>query len=304
MPDDWMSSNDLRLSEPLASEWTHYIAALKEAGISLKAEPDVLLWAGGDGSGKITANNLYFALQKQFIAGPGLPWSHKLWKLQMPLKLKLFAWLAGFDKLLTWAALQRRGWMGPSLCPLCRSGPEDLLHLLIYCPFSKVVWQQASKFFSLQVPWRGSSINDAFTRWFSSNSAPHSLVIHYGWQLWLERNRVLFEGAKPSLQRVFFKTLSSFKWKQNTRSDPPPRAMFLDLAEGHTLAFFDGAAQSSGARCGAGGFFKTHQSRITYWFINCGTGQIQKLSSWAFGPHSPSLLYGLSMTSMSRETRE
>jgi hypothetical protein len=53
------------------------------------------LWAGGDGSGKITVKNLYFALQKQLIADPVLPWSHKLWKLQLPLKLKLFAWLAG-----------------------------------------------------------------------------------------------------------------------------------------------------------------------------------------------------------------
>jgi ribonuclease HI len=271
-----MSSIDLRLSEPLASEWTLFTAALKEAGISLKAEPDVLLWAGGDGSGKITANNLYLALQKRFFDGHGLPWRHKLWKLQMPLKLKLFAWLAGYDKLLTWAALQRRGWMGPSVCLLCRSGPEDLLHLLLYCPFSKAVWQQASNFFSLQIPWRGSSINDAFTRWFSAISAPHSLVIHFGWQLWLERNRVLFEGAKPSLHRVYFKTLFSFKLKQDTRSFPPPRAMFLDLAEGHTLAFFDGAAQTNGARCGAGGFFKTHQSRTTYWFINCGTGSNTK----------------------------
>jgi hypothetical protein len=63
-----MSSNDLRLSEPLASEWTLFITALKGAGISLKAEPDVLLWAGGDGSGKITAKNLYFLPSKNSLS--------------------------------------------------------------------------------------------------------------------------------------------------------------------------------------------------------------------------------------------
>jgi hypothetical protein len=51
LPDDWLSASDLHLSEPLTSEWNCYTLALKGAGISLKTEPDVLSWAGGDGSG-------------------------------------------------------------------------------------------------------------------------------------------------------------------------------------------------------------------------------------------------------------
>jgi ribonuclease HI len=83
---------------------------------------------------------------------------------------------------------------------------------------------------------------------------------------------VLFEDALPSLQQVFSKIRLSFNWKQFTASAPPPRALHLDLADGHTLAFFDGAALANGSRCGVGGYFKTHQSRSTYWFINCGPG--------------------------------
>jgi ribonuclease HI len=56
------------------------------------------------------------------------------------------------------------------------------------------------------------------------------------------------------------------------------------MAEGHTIAYFDGATQSSGFCCGAGGTFKNHPSRITKWFINCGVGTNTKaelMGLWA-----------------------
>jgi hypothetical protein len=221
----------------------------------------------------------------------------------MPLKLKLFAWLAGLDKLLTWAALQRRGWMGPSICLLCRSGPEDLLHLLIYCPFSKVVWQQASNFFSLQIPWRGSSINDASLVGSAQNRLLtvwwYISVGNYGWR------GIVCSLRTPSHHcKGYSSKLCPLSSGNKTLQRSPSSCYVLDLAEGHTLAFFDGAAQSNGARCGAGGFFKTHQSRTLIGSSTVARVQIQKLSSWAFGPRSLSPLYGLSMTSTSREIRE
>jgi ribonuclease HI len=48
------------------------------------------------------------------------------------------------------------------------------------------------------------------------------------------------------------------------------------LAEGYTLICFDGAAQQNGLCCGAGGTFKSHQSRTTNWFLNCGAGSNTK----------------------------
>jgi hypothetical protein len=155
LPDDWMSSSELHLREPLSTEWNLFISALKGAGISLKAEPDALSWAGGDGSGLISAKNLYCALQNRIYTVPCLPWTNKIWRLQLPLKLKLFSWLVGHDKLLTWDVLQRRGWEGPSLCLLCKAAPEDLLHLLMLCPFSKEVWSRTTAHFNFQHSWSG-----------------------------------------------------------------------------------------------------------------------------------------------------
>ena len=56
------------------------------------------------------------------------------------------------------------------------------------------------------------------------------------------------------------------------------------MDEGHTLVCFDGAAQSDGFCCGAGGTFKNHPSRVTKWFINCGVGTNTKaelMGLWA-----------------------
>lgn len=78
LPDDWMTSRDLSLREPLAAEWNRFISALKSTRILLTVDPDVLLWAGGDATGSITVKNLYAALQHQLISEVELPWIQQL----------------------------------------------------------------------------------------------------------------------------------------------------------------------------------------------------------------------------------
>jgi hypothetical protein len=100
------------------------------------------VWAGGDATGAITVKNLYTALQFQLISDVDKPWIKQLWNWNVPLKLKLFSWLAGKDRILTWEALQRRGWEGPGFCSLCKKASEDLPHLMIHCPFTREVWNR------------------------------------------------------------------------------------------------------------------------------------------------------------------
>jgi hypothetical protein len=38
------------------------------------------------------------------------------------------------------------------------------------------------------------------------------------------------------------------------------------------MAFFDGAAEAGGARCGAGGTLKCTEAPDYRWYINCGAG--------------------------------
>jgi len=105
LPDNWLDSGDLNLSDPSAAEWNLHISALKEAGITLSSRPDSLRWAGGDSTGNLTVRNLYDALLKQKYLAVDRSWFSLIWRWDIPLKIKLFIWLAGKEKSLTWDML-------------------------------------------------------------------------------------------------------------------------------------------------------------------------------------------------------
>ena len=58
-----------------------------------------------------------------------------LWKLKIPLKIKIFMWFLNRKVLLTKDNLARRNWQGCSKCPLC--GLEEIVkNLFISCHLS------------------------------------------------------------------------------------------------------------------------------------------------------------------------
>lgn len=276
LPDHWLHSSTLQLQGSMALEWEAYTTALKSVGISLRNSRDILLWAGGDGSGTLTVKNTYEALfhTQPIVADP--PWLHRIWKWHIPLKILLFFWLCVKDKALTWEALRRRGWQGPGICPLCNQASEDIHHLLIHCNFTSLIWHLLSQQFSIPLVWNGNTITDCLSSWFSDRHAPHSLAAHVCWQTWIERNHVIFEGRTPSCQAVLHRVLSSFTWQLPTDKSLHLKACDHSLVAGGTLVCFNGAARSTGLCCGAGGTFKTHSSRITNWYLNCGSGSNNK----------------------------
>jgi ribonuclease HI len=161
---------------------------------------------------------------------------------------------------------------------------EDIHHLLIHCDFTTYIWNRLLQHYSLSLAWKGDTISDCFSSWLSDKSAPHPLAAHVCWQTWKERNQVIFEGRPPSYQAVLHRILSSFHWQPTSVKAIQIKACEYSLAEGSTLVCFDGAAQSNGLCCGAGGTFKSHPSRITKWFLNCGAGSNTKaelMGLWA-----------------------
>jgi hypothetical protein len=199
-------------------------------------------------------------------------------------KIQLFFWLCLHNKLLTWEVLRKRGWHGPGLCSLCKDATEDTSHLFLHCAFTANIWNHLSQHFSLPAIWKGDSFISCFVSWLSFAAAPHSLVAHVCWQTWKERNRAIFEGRSPSPKGVLHRILASFHFQQISPKTIIYKALDFRLDEGSTLACFDGAALSNGLCCGAGGTFKTHSSRITKWFLNCGAGTNTKaelLGLWA-----------------------
>jgi len=98
----WRSSANLGLTGNLADEWNNYTIELNGVWVTLHSdEDDALLWMGGDKKGDSTVKNCYeaiFSLQE-------LPVRHgcqrQFWKWHLPLKVKLFFWLAFHNRILT-----------------------------------------------------------------------------------------------------------------------------------------------------------------------------------------------------------
>lgn len=80
-------------------------------------------------------------------------WCRMLWKWHLPLKLKLFCWLMIENKILTIENYMRRGGMGPNIYLLCCNDVETIVHLMVHCPFTKVVWRELEKVYTFTFEW-------------------------------------------------------------------------------------------------------------------------------------------------------
>jgi len=64
----------------------------------------------------------------------------KMWQLKFPPKVKIFAWRACMNGLLTMLNLGRRGVNIDGLCPLCGKEMQSTIYALLLCGKVKEVW--------------------------------------------------------------------------------------------------------------------------------------------------------------------
>ncbi|KAL4282284.1 hypothetical protein GQ457_03G032640 [Hibiscus cannabinus] len=73
---------------------------------------------------------------------PKSPTWKTIWSLQVPQRLRLFAWLAYKQKLMTNSERCRRSIGSQSFCSICNLSEETTLHVLRDCATAKSVWMQ------------------------------------------------------------------------------------------------------------------------------------------------------------------
>jgi hypothetical protein len=95
---------------------------------------DILQW-GNSTTGTFTIKEAYY-LKAQFHLLPKNPIWHTIWKSHLWPKVSTFLWLLVQNRILTWDNLRKKGFIGPSMCPLCMQQEESMEHLLNQCPFS------------------------------------------------------------------------------------------------------------------------------------------------------------------------
>ena len=63
-----------------------------------------------------------------------------IWKVAVPLKIKIFVWLATHDKTLFRENLGKRGWGGLQNCEIYGYDIESNCHIFLHCPFAVNIW--------------------------------------------------------------------------------------------------------------------------------------------------------------------
>jgi len=172
------------------------------ADAHLRNQRDRFVW-GLHQKGLFSVNSMYRAL----LGVQALPYNILVWKLKLPLKIKVFMWYLYKGVILTKDNLARRQWKGDRKCCFCSTN-ETIQHLLFDCHYAKFMWRIVLISFNLKPP---TSVHNLFTGWFEGLNRKRKSQILVGasaicWDLWLTWNDVVFDKAiAPSYLQVIFK---------------------------------------------------------------------------------------------------
>ncbi|GMN19741.1 hypothetical protein TIFTF001_039884 [Ficus carica] len=137
-------------------------------------------------------------------SGRGLEhnWWGKLWKSQVPNKVKIHVWRAYHEALPTMFSLSKRGVGVNKLCPSCRTGMEDSSHVLWYCSEAQEVWRNSALWPVLK-KFPGGPFY-AFCLFVSSqwNSDELGIFLVIIWCLWQRRNKWIFENKLMTASEI------------------------------------------------------------------------------------------------------
>jgi hypothetical protein len=116
-----------------ADRWTHLVLRLMP--IQLINQPDSFVWKL-TASGSFSVKSLYL----HHMTDHSVFRNKYLWKLNVPLKIKVFMWFLHRRVILTKDNLSKRNRNGSKKCCFCNQD-ETIQHLFIDCPLAKVVWR-------------------------------------------------------------------------------------------------------------------------------------------------------------------
>ncbi|KAJ1699592.1 hypothetical protein LUZ63_008104 [Rhynchospora breviuscula] len=142
---DWRSNthlfrNSLHTSLSASAQWLSLQLSLdSNPTLALATDRDSFRW--NLNSNGIFSVNSFYRFQKEFPKHKSLLF--QLWKLNIPPRMKIFAWQLSLNKIATLDNLKKRGWQLPSFCTLCASDEETADHMFNSCKLFKDVLQLA-----------------------------------------------------------------------------------------------------------------------------------------------------------------
>jgi hypothetical protein len=179
------------------NQWVHLCQRLMS--IQLNNDQDKFMWKLTE-TGTFTVKSMYLDLMNGHTR-----FLHRyLWKLKIPLKIKVFMWFLNSKVLLTKDNLAKRNWKGCTKCCFCDS-IETVQHLFLSCPFAQIIWRMI--YFTYNIP-PPANITNMFGNWLNGVEKKDKVRIRIGvsalcWSIWTTRNDLIFNKQKgPNLLQV------------------------------------------------------------------------------------------------------
>ncbi|CAN1772223.1 hypothetical protein LINPERHAP1_LOCUS12131 [Linum perenne] len=110
--------------------------------------------------------------------------------------------------------LQKRGFIGPNICVMCRADLESVSHLFLSCPFACYIWVALSSKLAIWGPF-SMDIQEFIRSWQAGNYSRRTrvfaeMLMHaIFWVIWLERNARIFRDRERSPRHLVWKVAFS-----------------------------------------------------------------------------------------------
>jgi hypothetical protein len=119
----------------------------------------------------------------------------RLWKNRLPMKVRVFMWLACHNRIQSGEVLGGMKWKGNKNCRICNV-LETTDHIFFHCPLAKFVWASLKEMLGRERVPRG--LWDLFEMWLPLGCNSYNLkffcVSAVLWGIWLARNKMAIEG--------------------------------------------------------------------------------------------------------------
>eukprot|EP00253_Pinus_taeda_P013290 PITA_13290 len=208
----WVGWRSLSLPNGTSNLWDDLKLSLIGSTPTNRLSDDKFVWDPNGGS--YTVKEGYKALQNSTTSNNWHLYK-TAWRTESLPKVKLFNWTLLHGKILTSENLRKKGIQGPSICCMCRGAEERSDHLFIDCPVARSCWKLITsplnigdlpnqisllqKGWGKSFPYANKNMNLAKRMW---NNIPSNLC----WQIWIARNKCIFNNKKPSISSILAKT--------------------------------------------------------------------------------------------------
>jgi hypothetical protein len=130
-----------------------------------------------------------------------------IWKIKVPLKIKVFLWLLHRQAILTKDNLVKKNWHINVMCYFSNSY-ETIQHLFFECALTKFIWRVIEITFGLAIPL---NIKHVFSELVQRMNEKDKKLLYVRmdaifWSIWLSRNDLIFNKTPISFyMQVMFR---------------------------------------------------------------------------------------------------